>query len=79
MLMATERMTFSIPDRVKKKAKKRRDINWSAVVAQAMERKLAELEIADKIAQKSRLTTEDVEELAEILDSAMAKHFGAKS
>ena len=75
---STDRMTFSIPKPLKKRAQKRRDVNWSAVVARAVERKLAELELADRIASRSKLTSSDVAELSDIIDAAMSKHFGAK-
>lgn len=34
------------------------------------------LELADRIAQRSDLTEEDVSELADLVDDAMAKRFG---
>ena len=71
-----DKMTFTVPQRVKKRAQKRSDVNWSAVVAKTIEHKLASLELADRLAAKSRLTQADVDELAEIIDTAMAKHFG---
>jgi hypothetical protein len=72
-----ERMTFTVPGSVKARAQARGDVNWSAVVSKAIEQKLASLEIADRIAAGSKLTQEDVDEVAEIVDEAMAKHFGA--
>ena len=69
-------MTFSVPARIKKRAQARSDVNWSAVVAKTIEQKLASLELADRLATKSRLTEADVDELADLVDAAMAKHFG---
>lgn len=77
--MPTERMTFSVPGPLKRKAQKRQDVNWSAVVSKAIETKLAELELADRLASKSRLTLEDVDEISQLVDEAMAKKFGAKA
>lgn len=70
-------MTFSIPEKLKKRAQARTDVNWSAVVAQAIEERLNGLEMLDKITARAHLSERDVEELADLVDSAMAKHFGA--
>lgn len=78
--MATERVTFSIPAALKKKLrmKKYRGVNWSGIVAQALEDRLARLEIADRIAAGSQLTQADVDDIADKIDDAMARHFGLK-
>lgn len=72
------RMTFTVPEPLKERAQARSDVNWSAVVSKAIEQKLASLELADRIAQKSRLTPEDVDEIADLMDAAMAKRFGVR-
>ncbi len=69
-------MTFSVPERLRRKAQARADVNWSAVVAQAIEERLVGLEILDKIATRTHLSEKDVEELADLVDTAMAQHFG---
>lgn len=75
----TSRMTFSIPDELKKKAQRRSDVNWSGVVAKAIDEKLSALAVADRIASPSQLTEADVEELSEMVNRAMAKRLGVKS
>lgn len=75
--MAVERMTFTVPSKLKKRAQTRRDVNWSAVVAKAIEDKLVALDVADRVFAKSKLTAGDVEEFADVLDEAMRRHFGA--
>lgn len=69
-------MTFTIPGPLKKRVQARRDVNWSAIVAQAMEDRLNKLELADRLAAKSRLSERDVDELADIVDKTMAKRLG---
>lgn len=69
-------MTFTVPAEVKAEAQERRDVNWSGVVSKAIEEKLAALEIADQTAERSDLTEEDVSELADLIDDAMAKRLG---
>ena len=73
------RMTFSVPEKLRKRAQRRRDVNWSGVVTKAIDEKLSALEVVDRIAAKSRLTQDDVDEMADLIDEAMAKRFGAKS
>lgn len=72
-------MTFTVPEPVKKRAQARRDVNWSAVVTQAIEERLDALELADRIAAKSKLTPADVDELAALIDDAMARAYGVKA
>lgn len=74
--MATERVTFSIPASLKKRLKKQKGVNWSGIVAQALEDRLARLEIADRIASKSKLTQADVDEISDKINKAMAKRLG---
>ncbi len=76
--MTAARMTFSVPIDTKRRAQAMRDVNWSSVVTRAIEEKIAALELADRIAARSRLTAEDAKELSAIMDDAMAKHFGVK-
>ena len=71
-------MTFSIPEKLKKRAQTRSDVNWSAIVAEAIEERLNGLELLEKITARAHLTDRDVDELADVVDSAMAKHFGVK-
>jgi hypothetical protein len=71
-----DKMTFTVPARIKKRAQARSDVNWSAVVAKSIEQKLVSLEIADRIAARSQLTTEDVDAVAAAVDHAMARRFG---
>lgn len=75
----TSRMTFSVPDDLKRKAQRRSDVNWSGVVAKAIDEKLNALAVADRIASRSHLTEKDVEELSDMVNRAMAKKFGVKS
>jgi hypothetical protein len=77
--VAAERMTFTVPAKVKKRARARRDVNWSAIVAKAIEDKLTALEIADRVFAKSRLTNADVDEFADLIDKAMLQRFRGKA
>lgn len=72
----TTNMTFSIPERRKKRAQKRTDVNWSAVVASAIEERPNGLAILDRITARTHLSEKDVAELSDLVDSTMIEHFG---
>jgi len=52
---------FSIPNDLLKKMENYPEINWSSIVLSAVEKYIENLEITDKIASNSILTTEDAE------------------
>jgi len=69
-------MTFSVPEATKRRAQARRDVNWSAVVAQTIEERLKALDLMDRVLGASQLTERDVNEIAHALDTAVAKRHG---
>lgn len=71
-----ERMTFTVPAELKKRLQAREDINWSNVVAKALQERLDALEFMDRVLAKSRLTQEDVDEIADKINTGMAKRLG---
>ena len=68
-------MTLSIPDELHKRMKKLSEIKWSEVARRAIEERVNDLEVMDKIASKSKLTMKDVDEISEKIKSGMAKRF----
>jgi Arc/MetJ-type ribon-helix-helix transcriptional regulator len=71
-------ITLSIPEDLKKELQARGEVNWSAVVRNALRAHLRKVKIADAIAAKSKLTKKDVEELDRLVKSSMAKELGLK-
>lgn len=69
-------MTLAMPDEISKRMKKHPEIRWTSVARQSIERKLDELEFVEKIAQKSKLTMKDVEEISAKIKHAAAKKLG---
>ena len=68
-------MTLSMPDEVQKKMKHFSEIKWSEVARKAIIEKLESLFLADKLAQKSKLTEKDVEEFSKKIKSAATQRF----
>jgi len=68
-------MTLSIPEELHRKMKKFSEIRWSEIARIAIERRVNDLEVMDKIASKSKLTKKDVEEISKKIKRAAAKRF----
>lgn len=72
-------MTLSIPEELMKKMKNFSDIRWSEVARSAIQQRVEDLEIMNKIASKSKLTKKDVEEISKKIKRAAAKKFYASN
>lgn len=68
-------MTLSIPEELMKKMKKMSDIRWSEIARRAIEQRINDLEVMNKIASKSKLTKKDVEEISKKIKRAAAIKF----
>lgn len=66
-------ITVSVPDDLKEQMSAHEEVNWSAVIRQAVREYLRKLEIADAIAAKSELTEEDIEELDRLVKDGIAE------
>lgn len=66
-------VTVSVGDDLKSKMDRHPEINWSEVARQAINEKIKDLELIDKIASRSQLTEEDVEELSKKIDQDAAE------
>ncbi len=66
-------MTLSIPDDLARKMKLFPEIRWSEIARQAIEKRVQDLEIMNKIASKSKLTQKDVEEISKSIKTSAAK------
>ncbi len=70
-------MTLSIPEELHKKMKQMSEVKWSEIARRAIEERINDLEIMNKIASKSKLTKKDVEEIGKKIKRAAAKKFHA--
>jgi predicted CopG family antitoxin len=71
-------VTLSLSDDVHRKMKQHSEIRWSEFIRKSIVEKVEVLEMMDKIAHKSKLTKKDVHEIAQKVDSAVAKKLGLK-
>ena len=68
-------ITLSIPEELHKKMKAMSEIRWSEIARRAIQERIEDLEVMNKIASKSKLTKKDVEEISKKIKSAAAKKF----
>ncbi len=69
-------MTLSIPDELHKKMKKFNELRWSEIARKAIEERVNDLEVMEKIVSKSKLTEKDAEEISEKVKKGIAKRHG---
>lgn len=68
-------LTVSVPEDLKAEMSRHEEVNWSAVVRQAVRDHLRKLAIADAIAEKSELTEADVAELDRLVKEGLAVRY----
>jgi hypothetical protein len=75
MVMFMANITLSVPDNIHKKMRHFSEVKWSEVARKAIIEKIEILALAEKLAQKSKLTKEDVEEFNKKIKSSANKRF----
>ncbi len=68
-------MTLSIPDEVQKEMKHFSEIKWSEVARKAIQERLETLQLAEKLAKKSKLSAKDVEDFSRKITASATKRF----
>ena len=68
-------LTLSVPEEVSKQMKHFSEVRWSEVARKAIVEKLELLKMAEKIANKSKLTLDDVNEFSNKIKSSATKKF----
>jgi len=68
-------ITLSVPDNIHKKMRHFSEVKWSEVARKAIIEKIEMLSLAEKLAQKSKITEKDVEEFNKKIKSSANKRF----
>ena len=68
-------MTLSIPEELHNKMRQFNEVRWTEVARKAIEQRIQDLEVMDKIVSKSKLTKKDASELAEKIKKSASKRF----
>ena len=71
-------ITVTVPEDLKKELQKHDEVNWSAVIRRALVEHLRKIIIAESIANKSKLTQKDADEISRKIKIEMAKAHGLK-
>ena len=68
-------MTLSIPEDLHALIKRHNEIRWSEIARRAMWDYAKRLEILDRIAEKSKINENDIDELDKIIKKAVHKRY----
>jgi len=68
-------MTLAIPDELRQKMLKHKEIRWSSIARETFEERLRELEFMDKILKNSGLSEADAEEIGHGIKAEIRKRF----
>ena len=68
-------VTFQIPSEVRKTLAKYPKIKWDKVVADTLWNYARKLRLMDKIAAKSKLSSQDIDELNKTIKAGLWKHY----
>ena len=66
-------ITLSMPDELMKRMRIFSEIKWSEVARKAIEKRVEDLEVMNKIVSKSKLTEKDVEEISKRIKATITK------
>ena len=68
-------MTLALPEEIHSKMKHFSEIKWTEIARKAIENKLKDLEMLEKLASKSKLTQKDVEDFGKKIKQEATKKF----
>ena len=71
-------VTLAITEELHEKMKKHSEIRWSEVVRKTITEKIEDMELMEKLVSKSRLTKNDVEELAHKINGEVFKELNRR-
>lgn len=74
-----KQVSVKVPKSLKEKMEKHQEVNWSEVIRKALREYLSKLELADKIASKSKLTEKEAEELSKQVKQSIARRHEEKN
>jgi len=69
----------NVDDDLKQRMENHPEINWSEVTRQAIEEKIETLKVMDELTSESKLTENDVQEIANRINESGRKHVDEES
>jgi hypothetical protein len=71
-------LTLAIPQSLRKKMKEHPEIRWSEVVRMEIQKKIEDLELMDRLTQRSRLSAKEALKISEKIDEDVARKLGLR-
>ena len=71
-------VTVNVEEELKERMESHPEINWSEVARSAFEEKIEALELMKQLTAGSELSDEDVDEIAELIDSNVAERLAER-
>lgn len=69
-------LTLKLPDELQKKMQNHSEIRWSEVIRKAIQKKIEDLELLDKLTSRSKLTSKEAIELSKSVDAEVSRKLG---
>ena len=74
-MIVVANITLSVPDKIHKQMKHFSEVRWSEVARKAIIEKIELLQLAERLASKSKLTEKDVKEFSKKIKSNASERF----
>ncbi len=68
-------ITLSVPDEVQKEMRRFSEVKWSEVARKAILERLEAMQLAEKLAQKSKLSDKDVQDFSKKINAFATRRF----
>ena len=75
MVITMGNITLSMPEEIHNEMKQFSEVKWSEVARKAIVEKLETLQLAEKLAKKSKLTAKDVEDFSKKIKSSATRRY----
>ena len=75
----TKNLTLSIPDELHEKIRGFSELRWSEIARKAIEQRINDMEIIERIASKSKLTQKDADEISKKIKRSASIRFNEYS
>jgi len=69
-------LTLAVPTKLHDKMKKHSEIRWSEIVRMAIQKKIEDIELMDRLTNKSKLSAKDAMKISKEIDKEVAKKLG---
>lgn len=76
LVIYMSKISVRVPEDLKKKMERHKEVNWSEVVRESIQDHLTKLELVESISSRSKLSEEEAEEIGEKIKKGIAERHG---